>query len=463
MKEQLAKQREADRYKTLLEIGQSLVTITDLDQLLRQIIDVLAKEIQAERALIILRHPITDEMRIANSTANVDTSTLEDAILFSKTIVSDVVNKGKSIFSRDVIKDATYSKSDSVMNLKIRSLMCVPLIAKQNGDIIGTVYVDNRSVGNIFSKEDLTLLESFANLAGMAIENAHLYELAIMDELTKCYVRRYFEQRVREEFSRAERQASQLSLLMIDVDQFKEINDRYGHPVGDMVLKEIASTVKRNLRTYDLLARLGGDEFAIILPEVGFQDAYRVSEKIRTACAQLTFPGVQSRTTVSIGIACFPLHHVNNVESLLKKADVALYKAKQMGRNTCFFYGQQEMLELFGQIAVEGTVPANLSIASLLERMEDQNRGDVSEEIDFIIGKSIDILKDLCEQVNHLKIMAVQMNNQIIQLDSTSNKTVEVSLLLQRLVLRQEELDQVLQDYAGMLKNLPLMKASVRQ
>jgi diguanylate cyclase (GGDEF)-like protein len=458
MKEQLAKQREADRYKTLLEIGQSLVTITDLDQLLRQIIDVLAKEIQAERALIILRHPITGEMRIANSTANVDTSTLEDAILFSKTIVSDVVNKGKSIFSRDVIKDSTYSKTDSVMNLKIRSLMCVPLIAKQNGDIIGTVYVDNRSVGNIFSKEDLTLLESFASLAGMAIENAHLYELAIMDELTKCYVRRYFEQRVREEFSRAERQGSAMSLLMIDVDQFKEINDRYGHPAGDTVLKEITATFKRNLRTYDLLARIGGDEFAIILPEVGFQDAYRVAEKIRTATAQLVFAGMQSKTTISIGISCYPLHHVNNVESLLKKADVALYKAKQMGRNTCFFYGQQEMLELFGQVALDGNAPNQMSLAELLEKMEVEKSGDVTEEIDFIIGKSIDILKDLTEQVNHLKIMAVQMNNQIHQLDSGSNKVVEVNGLLQKLVSRQEELEHVLQDYSRMLSDLPLMK-----
>jgi len=458
MKEQQAKQREADRYKTLLEIGQSLVTITDLDQLLRQIIDVLAKEIQAERALIILRHPITGEMRIANSTANVDTSTLEDAILFSKTIVSDVVNKGKSIFSRDVIKDGTYSKTDSVMNLKIRSLMCVPLVAKQNGDIIGTVYVDNRSVGNIFSKDDLTLLESFASLAGMAIENAHLYELAIMDELTKCYVRRYFEQRVREEFSRAERQGSPLSLLMIDVDQFKEINDRYGHPVGDTVLKEITTTFKRNLRTYDLLARLGGDEFAIILPEAVFQDAYRVAEKIRTATAQLVFPGMQSKTTISVGIACYPLHHVNNVESLLKKADVALYKAKQMGRNTCFFYGQQEMLELFGQVALDGNAPSQMSMADLMERMEVENRTDVSEEIDFIIGKSIDNLKELIEQVNHLKIMAVQMNSQVHQLDPGSNKVVEVNGLLQKLVSRQEELEQVLQDYARMLSDLPLMK-----
>jgi diguanylate cyclase (GGDEF)-like protein len=459
MKENIAKQRDSDRYKSLLNIGQSLVIITDLDQLMRKIIEVLAKEIQAERALIILRHPITGEMRIANSTANVDTSTVEDAILFSKTIVSDVVNKGKSIFSRDVIKDGTYSKADSVMNLKIRSLMCVPLVAKQNGDIIGTVYVDNRSVGNIFSKEDLTLLESFANLAGMAIENAHLYELAIMDELTKCYVRRYFEQRVREEFSRAERQGSALSLLMIDVDQFKDVNDQYGHPVGDVVLKEIAATLKRNLRTYDLLARIGGDEFAIILPDVGFQDAYRVAEKMRTACAQLVFPGVQSKTTISVGIACYPLHHVINVESLLKKADVALYKAKQMGRNTCFFYGQHEMLELFGQVPIDGIEPENMRLADLLEKMEVQEHGDVSEEIDFIIGKSIDILKDLFEQVNHLKIMALRMDNQIQQLEPTSKKIGEVIGLLQKLLSRESDLEQVLQDYARMLDDLPIMKS----
>jgi len=393
MGDNIAQRREADRYKTLLEIGQSLISITDLDQLLRKIVEVVAKEIQAERALVILRHPISGELRIANSTANVDTSTVEDAIQFSRSIVNDVVNKGKSIFSRDVVKEGTYAKTDSVMNLKIRSLMCVPLIAKQNGDIIGTVYVDNRSVGNIFSQEDLALLESFASLAGMAIENAHLYELAIIDELTKCYVRRYFEQRIKEEFSRADRQTTSLSVLMIDIDQFKSVNDQYGHSAGDLVLREIAGTIKRNLRTYDLVARLGGDEFAIILPDVGFQDAYRVAEKIRTASEQLLFPGMQRKVTVSVGISCFPLHHVNNPDSLMKKADMALYKAKQLGRNNCFFYGQQEMLELFGQVGTQGTSPSKLTIASLLEKMQDQTRGESADEIDFLIGKSIDALK----------------------------------------------------------------------
>ncbi|PWT93958.1 MAG: hypothetical protein C5B54_00960 [Acidobacteria bacterium] len=457
MNDQLAQRREADRYKTLLEIGQSLISITDLDQLLKKIIEVIAREIQAERALVVLRHPINGDLRIANSTANVDNSTVEDAMLFSRSIVNDAINKGKSIFSRDVIKEGTYAKSDSVMNLKIRSLMCVPLIAKQNGDIIGTVYVDNRSVGNIFSKEDLTLLESFASLAGMAIENAHLYELAIIDELTKCYVRRYFEQRIREEFSRAERQSSSLSLLMIDVDQFKEVNDQYGHAAGDMVLRDIASTIKRNLRTYDLLARLGGDEFAIILPEVNFQDAYRVAEKIRTAAAQLLFPGIQRKVTLSIGIACHPLHHVNNPEILLKKADMALYKAKQLGRNNCFFYGQQEMLELFGQVTLDGSAASKVSVASLLEKMQEQSRGESSDEIDFIVGKSIDLLKDLHEQINQLKILAVQMNNQIHQLDPRSLKIREVTDMINKLMGIHAEAEHALHDYSQMLGDLPIV------
>lgn len=456
MTEQVARQKEADRYKTLLEIGQSLITITDLDQLLKKIIDVIAKEIQAERALIILRHPISGDLRIANTTANIDSSTLEDAILFSRSIVTDVVNKGKSIFSRDVIKDGMYSKNDSVMNLKIRSLMCVPLIAKQNGEIIGTVYVDNRSVGNIFSKEDLTLLESFASLAGMAIENAHLYELAIIDELTKCYVRRYFEQRFREEFSRADRQGTSLSLLMIDVDHFKEINDHNGHAAGDVVLREIAATVKRSLRSYDLFARIGGDEFAVILPEVGFQDAYRVAEKIRNAVAQLLYPGIQGKVTLSIGIACYPLHHVSNVESLMKKADMALYKAKQMGRNNCFFYGQQEMLELFGSVAAEGAAASQMTVASLLKKIEDTSKGETSEEMEFLIGKSIDVLKDLHEQINQLKIMAVQMNNQIHQFDSRSLKVKILADMLQKLIEKHGEVEHALHDYLQMLHDLPL-------
>lgn len=459
MKDASVKGREADRYKTLLEIGQSLITITDLDQLLKKIVDVVAREIQAERALILLRHPITGELRIAHSTANVDNSTVQDAIQYSRSVVNDVVNKGKSIFSRDVIKDGTLAMTDSVMNLKIRSVMCVPLIAKQNGDMIGTVYVDNRSAGNIFSQEDLVLLESFSNLAGMAIENAHLYELAIIDELTKCFVRRYFEQRVREEFSRALRQSGSLSLLMVDVDSFKNVNDRHGHAAGDMVLREVAGTIKRMLRSYDLIARLGGDEFAIILPDVGFQDAYRVAEKIRNAVAQLLYPGIESKVTLSIGISCFPLHHVTSVDELLKKADIALYKSKQLGRNNCCYYGQQEMLELFSSLAGEAGDGKDLTMAALLQRV-DQDKDSHSEEIDFLIQKSFEIIKTLQEQLSQLKTLAVQMNNQIHSLDPRSPKVQETTKMLQELMKKQKELEQAIIDYSQLTANSPLVKGN---
>jgi hypothetical protein len=224
-----------------------------------------------------------------------------------------------------------------------------------------------------------------------------------------------------------------------------------------VVLREIAGTIKRNLRTYDLLARIGGDEFAIILPDVNFQDAYRVAEKIRNAVAQLLFPGISRKVTLSIGIACYPLHHVNNVESLMKKADMALYKAKQLGRNTCFFYGQQEMLELFGKVSEESDLPPKLSIASLLEKMQDQSRGENADEIDFIIGKSIDVLKDVQEQVNQLKIMAVQMNNQIHQFDPRSGKIREVMDMIAKLLLMYDQAQHAMNDYCQMLRDLPLV------
>ncbi|HET6266931.1 MAG TPA: GGDEF domain-containing protein, partial [Acidobacteriota bacterium] len=198
------------------------------------------------------------------------------------------------------------------------------------------------------------------------------------------------------------------------------------------------------------------DEFAIILPEVGFEDAYRVAEKIRTAAAQLMYPGIQAKVTLSIGIACYPLHHVANVEALMKKADMALYKAKQLGRNNCFFYGQQEMLELFGQVAIDGPATNPLTLSTLLQKMEEQNRGETSDEMEFLIGKSIDVLKDLLEHINQLKIMAVQMNGQIHQFDPRSRKVRQMTEMLLKLMDKHAEVERAFQDYLQMLQDLPL-------
>jgi hypothetical protein len=167
---------------------------------------------------------------------------------------------------------------------------------------------------------------------------------------------------------------------------------------------------------------------------------------------------VKNKVTICIGIACFPLLHVANVKALMKKADVAFYKAKQLGRNNCFFYGQQEMLELFGHAAIDGAASAGMSNSGLLQRLDKENNGEISEEIDFVIGKSIEVLKELEEQINYLKIMVVQMNNQIHQLDPRPTKIREVMDMLQKLATKQQDVDQKFQDYAQMLKDLPLRK-----
>ncbi len=400
--------QESDRYKTLLDIGQSLIAITDLHQLLGKISEAVTRNMNAERVLVILRHEVTGDLRIEYSNANIDSTTLRDALQFSTTVVNDVVNKGKSILSRDVVRDESITKSDSVMNLQIRSLMCVPLTSRQNSEIIGTLYADNRSAKNVFKQDDLKLLESFANMAAIAIENAHLYEQAIVDELTQCYVRRYFEQRLEVEFARAARQSSSLSLIFLDVDSFKNINDQHGHDAGDAVLKAIAGLMKRNLRAYDLLARVGGDEFAVLLPETLAFDALKVAEKIRSGVSQMTIPDGSSRITVSLGVAAYPEHTKESVEALQKKADVALYLAKQFGRNSC--------------------------------QMFHDEKDPTSDEAGVLIRKTFQVLTELQNQLVHLDELSEQAFSQVQKIDPSSTRSAEAATLLRNI---QERLKKI--------------------
>jgi diguanylate cyclase (GGDEF)-like protein len=357
---------------------------------------------------------VTGDLRIEHSNVNIDSSTQRDALQFSRTVVNDVVNKGKSILSRDVIRDGSITKSESVTKMQIRSLMCVPLTSRQNSEITGTLYADNRSAKNAFKQDDLKLLESFANMAAIAIENAHLYEQTILDELTQCYVRRYFDQRLEVELARSIRQSSSLSLLFIDVDSFKNINDHHGHDAGDAVLKGIAILMKRNLRAYDLLARLGGDEFAVLLPETSASDASKVAEKIRSGVLQMEIPEAPVRITVSIGVAACPEHDQESVDSLEKKADVALYRAKQYGRNSVQVYYEEK----------EGA----------------------SDESVMLIRKTFQILTELQDQLIRIDQLSEQAFSHVEKIDPSSTRSAEALTLLRSI---QERLKRITARFDG--------------
>jgi c-di-GMP phosphodiesterase len=184
------------------------------------------------------------------------------------------------------------------------------------------------------------MLEKLANAAE---ENARLLRLATTDGLTGLYIRRYFEVRYEEEYRRAQRYRDPLSLLMLDIDHFKGINDNYGHQFGDKVIQKVAQIIIEQVRAeIDFPARYGGEEFIVLLPHTKREGACSLAERIRRACADYVFIlGEQSlHVTLSLGVAT--LHHNNapgcNPEVLIERADKALYRAKENGRNRveCF-------------------------------------------------------------------------------------------------------------------------------
>jgi len=190
------------------------------------------------------------------------------------------------------------------------------------------------------SAEDRLVLQAVASELMVAVENSELYKLtrrlAITDELTNLANYRYLQQRLDEEIERARRYRKDLSLLMLDTDEFKRFNDTQGHIAGDVALEELARVLKSNTREVDVVARYGGEEFSIILPETDAAGAFVVAEKIREAVARHEFPDAGGERgqhiTVSVGLATYPTH-AEDKESLLRLADDALYHAKNGGKD----------------------------------------------------------------------------------------------------------------------------------
>jgi diguanylate cyclase (GGDEF)-like protein len=207
-----------------------------------------------------------------------------------------------------------------------------------SGDkVVGVLRMDSGSEG-LYTQDDLRLLDILGGLSSVAISNAFLYswvqDLAIRDSLTGLFVRRYFIKRLHEEIERARKKNASISLLMLDIDRFKWYNDKYGHAVGDIVLKHIANSIVSGLGAGDMASRYGGEEIAVLLSGADIKKAEKKAEAIRKAIEATPFTVRREKhsITVSIGVSSFPKDCVSE-EELIKKSDERLYKAKSMGRN----------------------------------------------------------------------------------------------------------------------------------
>ena len=208
------------------------------------------------------------------------------------------------------------------------------------GVTIGLLIVDNLLSQQRIEPQELAMLKSFAGQIALAVDNSRLFdkveELSLYDELTKLPLRRYFNQRFQEEFYRAERFKQPLALVWADIDYFKEVNDTYGHQIGDKVLRETGRVILSNLRKIDFPCRYGGDEIIILLPQATGEEARRLAQRLSQELGELRIPvpfskAKELRVTLSIGVSTFP-QDAASMEILLQKADDALYWVKSHGR-----------------------------------------------------------------------------------------------------------------------------------
>ncbi len=218
----------------------------------------------------------------------------------------------------------------------LKSHLTLPLTTE--GEMIGCISL-NSDQPNAFDAQDLQFFSVIGYQIAATLKHfqrfSSIKNMATFDTLTGLYNRRYFEERLRAEVQKSFSNRTAISLIMVDIDHFKKVNDTFGHPEGDIILRETASLLQRSVRKKDTVARYGGEEFVLILPDAGLEASSMIAERIRRMVEGTLFDvgKAQLNLSVSLGISSFPIHPARSGEELVKMADLALYEAKRTGRN----------------------------------------------------------------------------------------------------------------------------------
>lgn len=261
-------------------------------------------------------------------------------------IIERLKSAGRPVYIDDL--EEPFRKRTEIQSLaRCGVKLLLPLIktgVDKTIDLVGLLCLGEKFGSREMTDSELRVLALLGNMVAISLNNAQLYERSIFDHLTQVYSRGHFDLHLHQEITRAQRARTSkdksaqaranVSLIMIDIDDFKIFNDTHLHQAGDLLLKALARTIEENIRGGDILARYGGEEFAAVLPETNLARAVAVAERIREKVEEcrVDVDGKPAGVTVSIGVATFP-RNASDTRSLIREADITLYRAKERGKN----------------------------------------------------------------------------------------------------------------------------------
>jgi diguanylate cyclase (GGDEF)-like protein len=326
--------------RPILEVLKNINTERNLRRLLGLVLDRMLEFCNARRGMIGIFRKDTFKAKLARDRSG-DPLGAADLEVF-QSVLKYVRDKGGTVMAPNA---HTHPGSDP----RPLSLLCLPLRIKDK--ILGAVYLDHPGRAGAFGPRQTEIAEVLTEHAAIAIENTLLHHRTIHDRLTRVFNHGQFEKELHREVSRTRRLGLPCGLVMIDVDDFKKINDTFGHDAGNAVLKHMATTLARGVRADDIVARIrerpgspvvaryGGDEFEVLLPGVDAGGALRTAERLVEILSRqkLRFGDRDLRLSISAGVAVVP-DHAQDAHELFLKADEALYESKRAGKNRALLY-----------------------------------------------------------------------------------------------------------------------------
>lgn len=320
------------------EVGKALTSTLDLSEVLQTIMEKISGFFRPDTWSLLLVDEDTGELYFEIATGEGAETLKQVRLQPGEGIAGWVVAHGETLVVPHVAADPRFApRLDEITKFQTRSVVCVPVRGREK--ILGVIELINYVAELRLSEDDLFRLGALADYVAIAIENARyvqrIHELTITDDCSKLYNSRHLHTVLEAEVYRSTRYQYEFSLIFIDLDYFKRVNDRYGHLVGSKLLSQLGQLIKSQLRLIDFGFRYGGDEFVILLPQTPKRNAINVARRLHQIIARQTFlqeEGLNISVTASLGIASFPDDAQTKAE-LIRLADQAMYLVKDHSRN----------------------------------------------------------------------------------------------------------------------------------